>query len=204
MPDFDDSSGSLCLDFANTWGDRSDVGKDTLTDYGKLLDWAHGAGVVSDRDRSELEMLAYREEAKGFGVFRTAIELRDTIYRLCSATAAGEKLPERDVAALNAALQTIPRQQLCCSGSCCDWEWPADRPELRQVLWPIIQSAADLVTSSEVSRIRECEAPDCNWLFLDRSRGGRRRWCDMSTCGNRAKARRYYERHRRNTKSDPA
>jgi predicted RNA-binding Zn ribbon-like protein len=201
MPDFEYSGGSLCLDFANTWGDRSDAGKDTLTDYGDLLDWAHGAGVVRDRERSELETLAHREEARGFGVFRTAIELRDTIYRLCSAAAAGKKPAERDVAALNAALQTIPRQQLCCSGSCCDWEWPADRPELRQVLWPIVQSAADLVTSSEVSRIRECEAPDCNWLFLDRSRGGRRRWCDMSTCGNRAKARRYYERHRRNSKS---
>ena len=199
MSDFDYSSGSLCLDFANTWGDRSDTGKDGLTEYGELLEWAHGAGVVSKRERSELEKLAHREEARGFGVFRTAFELRDTVYRLCSATAAGEKPSERDVAALNAALQTIPRQQLCCSGSCCDWEWPAGTPALRQVLWPVIQSAADLVTSPEVSRIRECGAPDCNWLFLDHSRGGRRRWCDMSTCGNRAKARRYYERHRRNT-----
>jgi predicted RNA-binding Zn ribbon-like protein len=70
---------------------------------------------------------------------------------------------------------------------------------LRQVLWPVIRSAADLVTSPDISQIRECGAPDCNWLFLDRSRSGRRRWCDMSTCGNRAKARRYYSRHRRNS-----
>jgi predicted RNA-binding Zn ribbon-like protein len=100
---------------------------------------------------------------------------------------------------LNSVLQTVPRQQLCCRGECCEWEWPAGKPDLRQVLWPAIQSAADLFTSADVGRIRECEAPDCNWLFIDQSRGGRRRWCDMSTCGNRAKARRYYDRHRRNT-----
>jgi predicted RNA-binding Zn ribbon-like protein len=103
------------------------------------------------------------------------------------------------VAALNTALQAVPKQQLCRGGECCEWEWPAEEADLRQVLWPVIQSAAELVTSPDVARIRECGAPDCNWLFLDHSRGGRRKWCDMSTCGNRAKARRYYERHRRNT-----
>jgi len=199
MSEFEYSSGSLCLDLANTWEDRSDPESDRLKGYGDLLDWAHGAGVVSERERGELLKLAHTEAAKSFGVFRTAHELRDTVFGLCSATAAGEKAPVREVAALNAALQTVPRQRLCCEGACCEWEWPAGKPDLRQVLWPVIQSAADLVTSPDVSRIRECGAPDCNWLFIDRSRGGRRRWCDMSTCGNRAKARRYYERHRRNS-----
>lgn len=196
MADFDDSNGSLCLDFANTWGDRSDPAKDRLQDYHALLDWASGAGTVSERQRAELEKLAHTEANVAYGVFRTALELRDTVYRMCSEMAAGRRPGEREVAALNAALQTVPRQQLCCGGACCEWEWPADRPDLRQVLWSVIQAAADLVTSDDVTRIRECSAPDCNWLFLDRSRGGRRKWCDMSTCGNRAKARRYYERHR--------
>ena len=151
---------------------------------------------MSERERAELEKLAHTEANVAYGVFRTALELRDTVYRVCSETAAGRRAGERDVAALNASLQTVPRQQLCCGGECCEWEWPADRPDLRQVLWSVIQAAADLVTSHDVARIRECNAPDCNWLFLDRSRGGRRKWCDMSTCGNRAKARRYYERHR--------
>jgi len=199
MSEFEYSGGSLCLDLANTWGDRSEPGNDMLKAYHDLLDWAHGAGVVNDRERGEIEKLAHREAAKSLGVFRTALELRDTVFRLCSTTAAGEKPSERDVAALNAALQSVPKQRLCCGGECCEWEWPAEKPDLRQVLWPVIQSAADLVSSPDVARIRECGAPDCNWLFLDSSRGGRRRWCDMSTCGNRAKARRYYERHRRNT-----
>jgi predicted RNA-binding Zn ribbon-like protein len=118
------------------------------------------------------------------------------VFHLCSTAAAGKEPLPRHVAALNTALQTVPKQQLCCGGECCEWEWPSGKPDLRQILWPVIQSAADLVTSPDVGRIRECGAPDCNWLFLDHSRGGRRKWCDMSTCGNRAKARRYYERHR--------
>jgi len=199
MSEFEYSGGSLCLDFSNTWGDRSDAGSDRLTGYGDLLDWAHGAGVLSNRERGELEELARREENKGIGVFRTAYGLRDIVFRVCSATAAGEKAQNLEVAAMNTALQSVPRQRLYCRGACCEWDWPAEEPDLRQILWPVIQSAADLVTSPDVSRIRECGAPDCNWLFLDRSRGGRRRWCDMSICGNRAKARRYYDRHRRNS-----
>ena len=198
MSAFEYSSGALCLDLSNTWGDRSDPGDDRLTGYHDLLDWALGAGLVSGNQRRELERLAHKETAKAFAVFRTALELRDTVFHLCSTTAAGEKPSDRDVAALNAALQSVPKQQLCCGGECCEWEWPAGKPDLRQVLWPVIRSAGDLVTTPDVSRLRECEAPDCNWLFLDRSRGGRRKWCDMNTCGNRAKARRYYERHRGN------
>ena len=199
MTEFEYSSGSLCLDLANTWGDRSDPGDDGLKGYHQLLGWAHGAGLVSDRERGELEKLAHAETARSFGVFRTALELRETVFRLCSSIAAGEQPTERDVAALNAALETVPRQRLCRGGECCEWEWPEGKPEFRRLLWPVIQSAADLVSSPDAARIRECDAPDCNWLFLDSSRGGRRRWCDMSTCGNRAKARRYYERHRGNT-----
>jgi predicted RNA-binding Zn ribbon-like protein len=198
MPEFEHSGGSLCLDFANTWGDRSDSTSDQLGDPHDLLDWAHSSGILSERERSEFEKLAHRESDKMLGVFRMAVELRDTVYHLCSTIAGGGKPSQRHVAALNAALQTVPRQRLCCGGDCCEWEWPAEETELRQILWPVIQSAADLVASSDAARIRECNAPDCNWLFIDRSRGGRRKWCDMSTCGNRAKARRYYERHRRN------
>ena len=199
MPTFEYSGGALCLDFANTWGDRNDPGNDKLGSYRDLLEWADGAGLVDKRERSELEKLAHREPSRAEGVLRTALELRDVVFRICANVAAGEAPNPRDVTRLNTALDAVPRQRLCCSGSCCEWEWPAGTPDLRRPMWPVIQSAAELVTSPEISRVRQCAAPDCNWLFLDTSRGGRRRWCDMSTCGNRAKARRYYERHHRNT-----
>jgi predicted RNA-binding Zn ribbon-like protein len=45
-------------------------------------------------------------------------------------------------------------------------------------------------------RTRVCAGPRCGWLFIDRSKAGRRRWCDMATCGNAAKGRRNYQRRR--------
>jgi predicted RNA-binding Zn ribbon-like protein len=74
------------------------------------------------------------------------------------------------------------------------WKRIAGGNPLEQLIWPIAQAAAELLTSDELRLVRFCEAPDCEWLFLDHSRNGSRRWCDMTTCGNRAKARRHYQR----------
>ncbi len=77
------------------------------------------------------------------------------------------------------------------------WDWQDDpEPALDRVLWPIIRSAAQLLIADELSRLKLCDADDCGWLFVDGSRNRSRRWCDMSDCGNRAKARRYRERQR--------
>ena len=198
MSELDFSDNSLCLEFANTWEDRSDSSSDTLDSYEDLLAWSEGVGIVSDSERRHLGKLARMDEAGSSAVLRKALEFRDTVFALCSAAAAGRVPPEEAVANLNTALETMPRRRLCYGGPCCEWVWPEEDTDLGQVLWPVIRSTAELVTSADVSRIRECAAPDCNWLFLDFSRGNRRRWCDMATCGNRAKARRYYERHRRN------
>ena len=197
MHQFDFSGGALCCDLVNTWGDRSDPANERLGGYVELLEWAKQAEVLGEGVGSELADLARQKPGAADGVFGVAIELREAIYRAFSAAAAGKKPVEADIGFLNGVLAAIPRQRLCCGGECCEWEWSPEELDLDRVLWPVVRSAADLLTSSEVGRIRECDAPDCNWLFLDHSRGGRRKWCDMSTCGNRAKARRYYERHRK-------
>jgi predicted RNA-binding Zn ribbon-like protein len=59
---------------------------------------------------------------------------------------------------------------------------------LLAALW----SASELLVSGDREHVRTCPGHNCGWLFLDRS--GRRRWCLMATCGNRAKARRHAER----------
>jgi predicted RNA-binding Zn ribbon-like protein len=56
------------------------------------------------------------------------------------------------------------------------------------------RAAVELLTSEDIMRVRTCADETCAWLFLDRTKNQRRRWCDMKTCGNRVKARRHYER----------
>jgi predicted RNA-binding Zn ribbon-like protein len=60
----------------------------------------------------------------------------------------------------------------------------------------VARAAADLLVSPERALVRECASGTCSWLFVDRSRTHQRRWCSMKTCGNRAKARRFYTRRR--------
>jgi predicted RNA-binding Zn ribbon-like protein len=58
---------------------------------------------------------------------------------------------------------------------------------------PLVESAADALVLGELPRVRRCADPRCPRVFHDSTKNGRRRWCDMATCGNRAKA----ARHRR-------
>ena len=64
------------------------------------------------------------------------------------------------------------------------------------MLGRILVSAVELLTSPRRERVRTCGAETCLWLFLDTSKNGSRRWCDMNQCGNRTKARRFYRRQR--------
>ncbi len=59
-----------------------------------------------------------------------------------------------------------------------------------------VSAASILADPREVARLKLCPGMDCGWLFLDETRNARRRWCQMETCGNRAKARRSYARKR--------
>jgi predicted RNA-binding Zn ribbon-like protein len=84
------------------------------------------------------------------------------------------------------------------------WRWPAapavavpgaTPPMLDRPIWPVAKQAADLLTAPrELARVGLCAGDGCGWLFFDRT--GRRRWCSMRSCGNRAKAASYYQRHK--------
>jgi predicted RNA-binding Zn ribbon-like protein len=76
-----------------------------------------------------------------------------------------------------------------------DLAWAWVRPgSVAEALAPVVVDAAEVAAEADRRRLRYC--PACSWVFLDTTRNGRRRWCDMSTCGNRAKAARFRERER--------
>ena len=193
-PKFDLSGGELCLDFANTMDNRLAPEKlsDNLKSYSHLLAFAAQSGVLSAADEARLARIASSHPADAARVLRQAIELREAIYRIGAALAARRQPHHADLARLNQEVQTaLEHRRLEASPGSLRWEW-VDDDELTAPLWRIAKSAADLLSSPEVQSIRECAEETCGWLFVDRSRNRARRWCDMKTCGNRAKARRHY------------
>jgi predicted RNA-binding Zn ribbon-like protein len=78
------------------------------------------------------------------------------------------------------------------------WAWDEADQALDAMVWPVARSAAELATSGQLHRIKECPFHEggCGWLFLDGTKNAIRRWCSMQDCGGRAKARRQYARRR--------
>jgi len=199
-PSFDLSGGALCLDFANTWSDRGRPDTEQLRGYADLLAFALQTGQLAAGEAARLEQRAERQPREAAAVLTRCRELREVLYRIFSAVAARRAPPAADLELLNAALpEALSRLRIERRGARFAWTWhgPDAPPEpLVAPLWPTLRSAAELLTSDERRRVRECAGSDCTWLFLDRSRNRSRRWCAMQTCGNRAKARRHYRRAR--------
>jgi predicted RNA-binding Zn ribbon-like protein len=199
---FDLSGGAPCLDFANTLADRPRCTKENLAEYGDLLRWGAEAGLLTPDEEERLRRRAARRPGEARETFRRAIELRETVYRIFSGLAAGRPPVGADLTSLNAALaRALPNLRVRGAESGGRWAWAGRPASLDRPLWPVARSAADLLTSPDTRLVRECGSDRCSWLFLDRSRSGRRRWCDMQTCGNRAKARRHYERKKKRKRS---
>jgi predicted RNA-binding Zn ribbon-like protein len=194
---FDLDAGALCLDFANTLGLFSG---DRLRSPADLLAFAVQAGLVPAARLAQLRDDIQAHPACAQAALARAYALRRALYNLFWAVADGRPPDPADLAALNHELpDALAHQQLVAEpGGGLDWGWSGGPESLAEVLYPIVRSAADLLTSAEQrAAVRQCGASDCAWLFLDSSRNRSRQWCSMQTCGNREKARRYYARRRR-------
>ena len=175
----------LCLEFANTryWRGQP-TPTETLNAPEDLAGWV--AGNVS----KEARPLGKRELDR-------ALDVRETIYRVFDATARGKAPAAADLQALNEGLAAAPaRTTLRRERGGFAWDVDLRGTTALAQLAPVLWSAADLLTGGKLDKVRRCANPECGWLFLDDSRAGRRRWCSMQSCGNRAKARRHYHRSR--------
>jgi predicted RNA-binding Zn ribbon-like protein len=179
------NGGSLSLDFTVTVGERLLRSFERLRTPSDLGRWFVEAGLLE-----EPPLVRPRE-------LRGARELREAIYR--SAKLVGQAAPDAaDVELINRwALLAPLAPQLAPDGR--HVSWVAERPT-QAALSLIARDAIELFSGPWAGRIRECAAPDCAVLFVDRSRPGRRRWCSMRECGNRIKTAAY--RRRRTTATD--
>lgn len=195
--------GRLCLDFVNTVRGRisrsgSRRGKDyadrivgeRLDSYDALLRWATLVGVLTQREAKSLVQQASAKPADAAAVLQRSLTLREAMYRVCKAAVEGWSPPPEELAVLNRELQAARMHERIVGSSRLAWQWD-ETLALDRVLWPIVRSAGELLTSADLERVGQCPGNECGWLFLDTSRSGRRQWCDMAECGNLAKVRRF-------------
>jgi predicted RNA-binding Zn ribbon-like protein len=190
------AGGHLALDFANTVGQHEpEYLSEWLAGYEDLVWWALRAGVLAEDEAEPLFAAARADAGEAERVFARAIALREAIFRIFDAAGSGTAVEEADLAVLNAELAAAGAHlRVTQADEGFGWGWEGEG--LDRVLWPVARAAAELLTRGDLSRIGQCSGETCQWLYLDTSRNHSRRWCSMSDCGNRAKARRHYHRAR--------
>jgi predicted RNA-binding Zn ribbon-like protein len=200
--------GRLCLDFVNAVGGRRPdaptkkelaearlVREDRLNDYGDLLAWSQHVGLLTEGEARKLFRESRQRQAEAASVFARAIALREAIYRIFKALL-NKSLPRQsDLERLNQELtMAYGRVRLAAGEENFVWEWTDVKNSLDRMLWLIADSAAEFLTTGDLTRLRECSGEDCGWLFEDTSKNRSRQWCDMRDCGNLAKVRRFRTR----------
>jgi predicted RNA-binding Zn ribbon-like protein len=206
---------TIGLDFANTaeWhaGPTPD---EQLTSYHAAVAWAREGGILNEAQAESLLAGAQARPAEEKEALGRIIALREAVYRIFTAVAHDRPPDPVDLQVLNlelrqalvhlrldAAPESPPARADAPGASPVPggvqqfaWTWTGVEDDLTSLLWPVARAAASLLTSAQLPRVRECAGHPCGWLFLDHSKNGSRRWCDMASCGNRAKARRHRER----------
>jgi predicted RNA-binding Zn ribbon-like protein len=188
------------LDFVNTEVAVEGKPHDLLNGVDDLVAWLERAGAL-DGATARAARARWGRKRAGEGVLREARALRTALRRLADASAAGRPVPRATLERVNALLARGAAVDRVVSDADAGF---VTRRALRMhepddLLVPIAEAAADFLCHAEPGRVRRCAHPSCVLYFLDGTKNGMRRWCDMRTCGNRANAAAYYRRHQAST-----
>ena len=173
--------GNAALDFVGTLRARRNAAPLEKLRAPKNLDaWFRESGVSEvDPASAQLDL-------------DKAVALREAVYDLIAARLAGRDYDERALAFVNDAARapsTVP--QLGRDGKYI-------RASADQALSAVARDAIEILGGPDGALLKECNRPECTQVFIDRSRGFRREWCAMKTCGNRVKGATYRARQRGN------
>jgi predicted RNA-binding Zn ribbon-like protein len=195
-PHFDLSGGNLALDFVNTVSNRPSAEPiERLINYNHLVFFGLESNLFPHGMVDHLYSKAGRAPGLATNALQKAIQFREDLFAIFSAVVEHRAIPGNALAQLTFMLQEAAAHgRLMHDGRRFVWEWVDMNSYLESALWPIARAASDLLLSDELVHLRMCASDECAWLFLDKTKNQRRRWCDMKTCGNRVKARRHYQR----------
>jgi predicted RNA-binding Zn ribbon-like protein len=197
---FDLDGGHPALDFTNTVDWRGTAREhDWLGEPEDLAAWAHRTGLLEQEEAAELYQYIGEHPEAATRFLTTVKRLREILFRLFRALQLGESPLPEDLRLFNDLLRRAlsPRTLLAPASEAhglyrLAFAGGEDPPE--RFLNKLLRQAADLLSTADPHRLKVCSTPDCGWLFIDSTKNSSRRWCDMASCGNRAKAKRFYSR----------
>jgi predicted RNA-binding Zn ribbon-like protein len=196
---FEYIGGDLSADFTNTRSGRYEsAGHEHVQTYADLVEFTRQAGALTPAEAKRLIADAEHRPEKAAQIHRRGVALREAIWRAFARIAQGEEPTGEDLKVIGGeAAAGLAHRQVRKVGSGFGWEWP-ETDDLARPLWPIAIAASDVLTNDrDRELLRECSDGTCAWLFVDRTKNHTRRWCDMETCGNRAKQARLRQREKR-------
>lgn len=185
----------LWLDFINTDDVRRGAHVDALRDFSMLVQWLEAADVLDAERAAGMRRRARQQPAGATAALADARRVRAALRTLAERGASAEDVRRDVVAEINRVLGRSAgtrRLEARSDGSFVRSFVPVG-DAFAGLMIPLVESAADALVLGELTRVRRCADPRCPRVFHDSTKNGRRRWCDMATCGNRAKA----ARHRR-------
>ncbi|MBW8807441.1 MAG: CGNR zinc finger domain-containing protein [Lysobacter sp.] len=189
--------GDPALDLVNTVTARDTQPRDWLDDYAGLLRWARQGEAFARGDLTALDALAAESPAKAAAALARCKSLREALCEALYALAHGQQPDDATLDSLDQARLSASRAaRLISRDSRLQTQWSVERSGLDLIAHVVTAYAIELLKDARLDRLRVCDGNDCGWVFIDTSKNGRRRWCDMATCGNVAKARRFQQRQR--------
>lgn len=194
---FELSASYPALDLVNTldWRFRDNGPEELLASYDDLLHFAAQSEILDTKEMRRLQREP--DTGKASRVLSATRELREAAAEVFYARLDGRSAAATSLARLEALFKAAhASRRLVSAEDRLGWGWKD--PALETPLWRLAISAEDLLTSHRIGMVRACASPECRWLFLDTSKNHSRRWCEMSICGNRMKARRFKQHQRTN------
>jgi predicted RNA-binding Zn ribbon-like protein len=189
--------GHVVLDLVNTVTGRDATPTDWLDRYPSVLEWAALTGHFERGVLAKLERLDAADPGAGTRALLRLVELREAVHDVLAAMLRGEPPPAAALGGLEAQWKdAVAHASLAGSGRGTGPRLGVDSSGLDYPRHELALRAVELLGTYPADRTRVCDGPRCGWIFIDRSKAGRRRWCDMATCGNAAKSRRHAERRR--------
>ena len=189
-------AGDLSVAFVNTAAARGKNRQQGVASYAELLTWSQQAGLLQAVQAERLGTSADERPEAAAAALALALEVRGALGRLFIALQAQQELPANDLRTFNDALAAaLPAARVVAGDQGLAWGWTGDEHALDRMLWPVLHAAAELLISTGgLPHVRQCALSGCRLFFVDRSRSRQRRWCEMKTCGHRAKSLRYYRK----------